>query len=162
VEYAPTRRDIARFLLMLFGLRFSEAGSLYAVESFDVQVGPLISTPFYRAADGEVRFPDAGPLDLSQFRGPFSNASEYLASAPKAELHVIKHRRSYVLQECGGDEARLTLAEGVLEKAIRLTSIYPGDISLGASPISNGSPSFSLKLTDFRLGNIMVDTSIVT
>jgi hypothetical protein len=151
-------RDVARSLLALFKIRFQKAGSLYSTSGTSTRVGPLITTPFYRALDGMVRFPDQDPLDLSQFRGPFSQTSEFLSSAPKAELYVIKHRRDSVLRELDGDQARLDLGERVLEKVVRLAEIYPGNLLVGTSVSSDGRQPFSLKLNDFRLSNIMVNS----
>ncbi|KAF8517996.1 hypothetical protein BU17DRAFT_15141, partial [Hysterangium stoloniferum] len=64
--------DVAEYLLSIFNLRFFQAGSLYFTQGTSVQVGPLLTTPFYHAPDGEVRFPQSAPLNLSQFRGPFT------------------------------------------------------------------------------------------
>jgi hypothetical protein len=151
-------RDVAISLLALFKIRFQKAGSLHFTGGTSIKVGPLITTPFYRALDGEIRFPGMDPLDLSQFRGPFSQASEFLSSAPKAELYVIKHRRDNILRELDGDQARLELGERVLEKLVRLAEMYPGNFPIGTSLPSDGSQSFSLKLNDFRLSNIMVSS----
>jgi len=155
-------RDVARSLLALFKIRFQQAGSLYSATGTSIRVGPLITTPFYRALDGVVRFPDRDPLDLSQFRGPFSQASQFLSSAPKAELYAIKHRRDSVLRELDGDQARLDLGERVIENVVRLAEMYPGNLLVGSSIPSDGSQSFSLKLNDFRLSNILVNSMRVT
>jgi hypothetical protein len=150
-------RDVARSLLALFKVRFQKAGSLYPATGTSIRVGPLITTPFYRALDGVVRFPEEDPLDLSQFRGPFSRTSDFLSSAPKAELYVIKHRRDGVLRELDGDQARFDLGERVLETVVRLAETYPGNLPIGPPFPSDGNRSFSLKLNDFRLSNIMVN-----
>jgi hypothetical protein len=151
-------RDVARSLLALFKIRFQKAGSLYSASDASIRVGPLITTPFYRALDGEIRFPDQHPLDFSQFRGPFLQTSEFLSSAPKAELYLIKHRRDCVLRELGGHQNRLDLGERVLEKVVRLAEMYPGNLPVGTVFPADESQSFSLKLNDFRLSNIMVNS----
>ena len=62
-------RDVAVYFLSLFNLRFSHPGSLYYAQGPSVQVGPLITVPFFRVPDGRVCFPQSTPLDLTQFRG---------------------------------------------------------------------------------------------
>ena len=42
--------------MAMFALCFDRAGSLYL--SSPITVGPIVSTPFYRALDGFVRVPD--------------------------------------------------------------------------------------------------------
>jgi hypothetical protein len=96
-------------------------------------------------------------LDLSNFRGPYSRASDYLSCLIQAETYIVKQRRDLILEQFGGDEDRMTLAERVLEKATRLAKVYPGDIPVGLDPsISDTNKPFSLRLDDFRLSNIMV------
>jgi hypothetical protein len=143
-------RDVAKHLLSLFRLRFLKAGSLYISSSGSIEVGPIVSTPFFRALDGEVRFPEEPLLDLSQFRGPFTSVTEYLSAAPKTELFVLNAQRDAVLRDL--DESKLSLGIRVLEKVLRLIEIYPGDMHI----VSEAERFFSLKLADFRLSNIMV------
>jgi len=148
--------DVAVHLISLFRLRFSLAGSLFSPQG-TVLLGPLVTTPFFHALDGEVRFPQSAPLDLTKFRGPFTRATDLLSSSPKAELHVIKHRRSELLQqEFKGDEALLELGKRVLEKAVRLVEVYPGELDVGLSSGGDAARPFSMKLDDFRLANVMV------
>jgi len=148
---------VAIHLISLFNLRFSLAGSLYSPQG-TVFVGPLVTTPFFHLLDGEARFPQSAPLDLTNFRGPFTRTTDLLSSSPKAELHVIKHRRSeLLLQEFNGDEALLELGERVLEKVVQLIQAYPGELAIGPSSSSGDAAlPFSMKLNDFRLENIMV------
>ncbi|KIM48606.1 hypothetical protein M413DRAFT_60457 [Hebeloma cylindrosporum] len=149
-------QDVAVHLISLFGLRFSLAGSLFP-EQGTVLIGPLVTTPFFDALDGEVRFPQSARLDLQGFRGPFTRTTDLLSSSPKAELHVIEHRRSELLEKFKGDEALLQLGKRVLEKAVQLVEVYPGELDIGG--VSSGGDAarpFSIRLTDFRLGNIMV------
>lgn len=119
-------------------------------------LGPLVTTPFFHAPDGEVRFPQSAPLDLTKLRGPFTRTTDLLSSSPKAELHVIKHRRSELLQEFKGGETLLELGKRVLEKVVQLVGVYPGEVDVGFSSGSNAARPFSIKLADFRLANIMV------
>jgi hypothetical protein len=148
--------DMAVHLISLFGLRFSLAGSLTFSPQGTVLLGPLVATPFFHALDGEVRFPQSAPLDLTKFRGPFARATDLLSSSPKAELHVIKYRRSELLQGFKGDETLLELGKRVLEKAVQLVEVYPGEVEVGFSSDGNSARPFSIKLADFRLANIMV------
>lgn len=149
--------DVAIHLVSLFRLRFSLAGSLFSPQG-TVLFGPLVTTPFFHALDGEVRFPQSAPLDLTKFRGPFTRATDLLSSNPKAELHVIKHRRSELLQEFKGkgDETLLELGERVLEKVVQLVEVYPGELDFGLASSGNAAWPFSMKLDDFHLANIMV------
>ena len=102
-----------------------------------------------------MRFPQSDPLDLSQFRGPFTRAIDRISSGLRAELHVLEHRRNELLEEFKGDEARLDLGDRVLKKAIKLAEVYPGEQVIGHSASDITHP-FSIKLADFRLPNVMV------
>lgn len=160
--------QVAEYLKVMFELRFDRAGALYlsSPPEDDVYVGPIVSVPFYRAADGIVRVAEAEPplhTELSQYRGPFSNTSDYLQSFLHAELHVLSHHRSVVLSELGEQEAdqelaasRLELGERILRKARELCSVYPGNNQPGGA-ISTSMKPFSIHLDDFRLSNIMID-----
>ncbi|KIK34447.1 hypothetical protein CY34DRAFT_812905 [Suillus luteus UH-Slu-Lm8-n1] len=157
--------QVARYFLEIFSLRFESAGSLYLSPlSPQFLVGPIISTPFYRALDGVVRVPDA-PIskNINPNRGPFSTVTEYLSSNLREELEFCSNHRSVVLSElheCDPTqlaESRLELGERVLRKAIELCSVYPGDMLIPAN-ITTPQKPFSLKLDDFRLSNVMIDT----
>ena len=152
--------------MAIFALRFGSAGSLYLStrSKSGIIIGPIVSAPFYRALDGFVRIRDADATsytELSRFRGPFSNTSDYLQSFLLAELHFIAHHRSVALSELDGEEEgvavfRLEQGERVLQKALELCSVYPGnDIQIYGQEASTLKP-FSLRLDDFRLSNIMV------
>jgi len=156
--------QVAQCLEAMFALRFERAGSLYLSSSrHEVYVGPIVSTPFFRAIDGVVRIPDAVlqlSTQLSQYRGPFSSTIDYLQSFLHAELHVLSHYRPTVLselEEADAQEAdtRLETGERVLRKALELCTIYPGNDPAGG-PITTPTKPFSLRLDDFRLSNIMV------
>jgi len=154
-------RETATSLLTLFQLRFSKAGSLYIGPWGEVDVGPIVSVPFFRMIDGEVRFPDSEALDMSQFRGPFDRTCEYLSSLARAESYVVDHRRDSLLEMLEGGEERLALGKRVLEKVTRLAEIYPGDIAIGLNHlISDAKQPFSLMLDDFRPANIMVSINM--
>lgn len=157
--------QVADYLMEIFALRFDHAGSLYlsSTSESNIVVGPIISTPFYRALDGFVRVPDADASytsELSLFRGPFANTTDYLQSFLHAELHFISHHRSIALSELDAEDdqaalCRLDQGERVIQKALKLCSIYPGDIQIPGQMTTSKKP-FSLKLDDFRLSNIMV------
>jgi hypothetical protein len=155
--------QVARYFLEIFSLRFESAGSLYLSPlSPQFLVGPIISTPFYRALDGVVRVPDA-PIskNVNPNRGPFSTVTEYLSSNLREELEFCSNHRSVVLSEiheCDpthSAESRLELGERVMRKAIELCSVYPGDMLIPPN-ITTPQKPFSLKLDDFRLSNVMV------
>jgi hypothetical protein len=150
-------RQVAKALLALFRRRFSEVGSLYMGDNASFEVGPVVAPPFFQMIDGECRFPSSDPLDLSRFRGPFSRAPDYLSCLVEAESYIVEQRRDIILQKLDGGEARLALAERVLDKAARLAKAYPGDISVGLDPsISDANKPFSMRLDDLQLPNIMV------
>ena len=156
--------QVAEHLMAMFAIRFDCAGSPYlsAHSEIGFTVGPIVSTPFYRALDGVVRIPDADATsyaELFRFRGPFSDTSDYLQSFLLAELHFLSHHRSIALSEFDGEDEEaavihLEQGERVLQKALELC-VYLGNIQIHgqeATPIK----SFSLRLDDFRLSNIMV------
>ena len=157
--------QVAEYLRAMLALRFESAGSLYlsSPSRNEVYVGPIVSVPFYQAVDGVVRVPDAVlqmSSQLSQYRGPFSDTSDYLQSFLHAELHVLSHHRPIVLselEEARAQEAdsRLETGERAIRKALELCTVYPGNIPPGG-PITTPTEPFSLRLDDFRLSNIMV------
>jgi len=160
---------VADYLMTIFAFRFDCAGSLYlsAHSETGIIVGPIVSTPFYRALDGVIRIPDedaASYAELFRFRGPFSNTSDYLQSFVLAELHFLSHHRSIALSEFDGEDEeaaviRLKQGERVLQKALKLCSVYPGDIQIYSQEATTPIKPFSLRLDDFRLSNIMIDES---
>lgn len=149
--------EVARYSYAMFEHRFEQAGSLYLSSTSDkFFVGPIISTPFYRALDGFVRIDNATLLSaLSRFRGPFGTVSDYLSSWIRAELYILSQNHSTLLSELDGNREGLQRGQRILEKVEELCAIYPGDI-----PVYDGATApvqrFSLKLDDFRLSNIMV------
>ncbi|KAG2354580.1 hypothetical protein BDR07DRAFT_1305561, partial [Suillus spraguei] len=159
--------QVAHYFLEIFSLRFECAGSLYLTAHVpQFFVGPIISTPFYRALDGVVRVPHP-PIskNVDPNRGPFSTVTEYLSSNLRAELEFISNHRSVVLSElheCDPTklaESRLELGERVMRKAIELCSVYPGNTLIPAN-ITTPKRPFSLKLDDFRLSNVMVCSTL--
>ncbi|KAJ6554017.1 hypothetical protein DFH09DRAFT_1318675 [Mycena vulgaris] len=150
--------EAADHIFQLFRLRFATGGSLYAGPDQKTFVGPIIAIPFYRTLDGIVRFAD--PVDqraLEAFRAPFSEPSRYVRSVLDAELHLVQHHRQHVLDhEFDGDEARFAQGIRVLEKAVELCSLYPGDACVSA-PLTTPGELFSLRMDDFSLSNIMID-----
>ena len=69
----------------------------------------MVGDPFYHAYDGITRYPNVDMSTLYPYRGPFSKTSEYLASFPKAQLHLLTHERDAVLEELGGDGTKLAI-----------------------------------------------------
>jgi hypothetical protein len=90
-----------------FSLRFKQAGSLYHSSTPDnLFVGPIISTPFYRALDDFVRIDHASLLSaLNRFRGPFGTVS--VSSWIRAELYILSQNPSTLLSELDGNHERL-------------------------------------------------------
>jgi len=92
-----------------------------------------------------------------------ANTTGYLQSFLRAELHFLSHHRSIALSELDAEDEqaalrRLDQGERVIQKALELCSIYPGDIQI-LGQMSTSTKPFSLKLDDFRLSNIMIDES---
>jgi hypothetical protein len=159
--------EVAEHLIAIFALSFNHAGSLYlssfSENDYVVGPGPIVSTPFYRAIDGVVRVRDAEATsmnELSSFRGPFSDTSDYLQSFLHAELHLLSHHRSIALSELDGEHNEVALrllerGERTIRNALELCTIYPGNIQI-CSQITCSTKPFSLRHDDFRLSNIMV------
>jgi hypothetical protein len=158
--------QVADNVLTMFALRFDRASSLYlsSTSESSVVVGPIVSVPFYRAADSRVRVPDTVSVtyasELFRFRGPFSNTSDYLQRFLHAELHFLSHHHSIALFEFDVEDeqaavSHLKQGERVFQKVLKLCTIYPGDIQIHEQTTASKEP-FSLKLDDFRLSNIMV------
>lgn len=147
--------EVAMYCHQMFSVCFDQAGSLYGSSTPDkFFVGPIISSPFYRALDGLIRINNVSLLSaLSSFRGPFGTVSDYVSSWIKAELYILSQDPSIPLSELDGNRERLQQGQRVLEKVRELCAIYPGDL-----PVYEGATTrrFSLKLDDFRLSNIMV------
>ncbi|KIL71691.1 hypothetical protein M378DRAFT_65710 [Amanita muscaria Koide BX008] len=151
--------EVAAYYYEIFSLRFEQAGSLYHSSTPDkFSVGPIVSTPFYRALDGSVRIDDASLLSaLSCFRGPFSTVSDYVSSWARAESYIVSQYPLTILSELDGSHERLRRGQQVLEILEELCEIYPGDTSVyeGAT---TPTQRFSLRLDDFRLSNVMVSS----
>ncbi|KAJ7442127.1 hypothetical protein B0H11DRAFT_495506, partial [Mycena galericulata] len=149
--------EVADCIIQLFRFRSKTGGSLYNGPDGNAFVGPIVATPFYRALDGVVRFAEPVDRDLAVYRGPFGVPSEYLRSFLDAELHLVEEYREHILEhELDGDEESLEQGIRVLNKAVQLSSIYPGNICVSEPLTSPGKP-FSLRMDDFRLSNIMID-----
>jgi hypothetical protein len=148
--------EVADHIIQIFRLRFGTGGSLYTGTDKKAFVGPIVAIPFYRALDGVVRLPEPVNRAFELHRAPFDKPSNYLRSVLDAELRIIEDHYQHILEhEFDGDENRLKLGIRVLEKAVKLSSVYPGDICISEPLTSPGQP-FSLRLDDFRLSNIMV------
>lgn len=118
-------------------------------------VGPIVSTPFYRALDGEVRItnPTYYSSALHQsFRGPFKNVTQYMSSPLRAELYYLAGYGTSAAEEAEGEQ--------VIKMALELCARYPGEhpVVAGHRPYDSGTLTkrFSIELDDFRLSNIMV------
>ncbi|KDN37881.1 hypothetical protein RSAG8_09855, partial [Rhizoctonia solani AG-8 WAC10335] len=157
-------KQVAEHLIILFSLRFEKAGSLYLSEdgnSSQFNTGPIVSLPFYRMVDGEVDHPNMPPdvhAALHALRGPFTYASEYLASFLKAMLLKANLLRRDVLGLISSEDPAKTLAnaERVARLAVELCHSYSGDATI-LSSINTPDRPFTLLLDDFRLANLLID-----
>ena len=162
-------KQVAEHLARLFALRFKRAGSLYFhpdENSGSFTVGPIVSLPFYRMVDGVVDHPDMPPdvqAALTDLRGPFDSASEYMSSYLRAELLKIDRLRQTVLRSISSDDPTTTLerAQRVIQLAVKLCDSYPGDCFV-PSPICTPDQPFTLMLDDFRLVNVLVCVRLLT
>jgi len=145
-------RQVAKCILQLWELRFSTLGSVYLAKGGNgYEVGPIVEGRFCRAFDGVPRIKD--PIDLTEFRGPFSSISSYLASFLRSELRLYSERRDDLVASVDGKERVIESGRKAMEKALRLCDIYPGD-----KPISNDyKEPITLKLDDFRMSNILIN-----
>ncbi|KLO10052.1 hypothetical protein SCHPADRAFT_907227 [Schizopora paradoxa] len=147
-------RQLAECLCKLWELRFDSMGSLYlSPDGAGYTVGPIIDTHFHQADNktGQLRVKE--PIDLSEFRGPFSSVSSLLASGPKAELKLYAERREDLVVEAMGKAEHVESGHIAMEKALPLCDVYPGE-----SPISNDvKEPISLCLDDYRLSNFMIN-----
>ncbi|KAF8748999.1 Phosphotransferase enzyme family [Rhizoctonia solani] len=130
----------AEHLAALFPLRFQQAGSLYPLEDEDskqAKVGPIVSLPL---------------------RGPFTSASEYLATPLHVKLIEADRLGQDVLLDISGDDpvSKLEYAKRVLRQAVGLCQYCPGDATIPTT-ISTPDRPFSFLLNDFRLVNILID-----
>ncbi len=141
-----TVRQVAGCIFKLWQLRFNALGSLYfADDGNDYIVGPVVETHFLRTIDVVPRVKD--PIDLNEFRGPFSSISAYLASGLRSELKLYAERREDLIAADDGEAERIESGRNAMEKALELCEIYPGD-----RPISDDlKEPISLRLDDFRL-----------
>lgn len=113
-------------------------------------MGPIVETHFHQKIDGVTR--TKVPVDLNEFRGPFSSVSSYLASGIRSELKLYAERREDLIKDTKDSEKWVESGRYAMEKALKLCEIYPGD-----KPISEeGKEPISLLLDDLRLPNIMV------
>ncbi|KAK7055388.1 kinase-like protein [Favolaschia claudopus] len=152
-----TVSEVADHIIQLFRLRFDAGGSLYNDTDGNRVVGPIISIPFYRALDGYIRFDQPVDITLASYRGPFRTATAYMRSSLDAELRLVEDQREHILEyELEGDEKRLEQGRRALTKAVKLCAVYPGDVCV-SEPLTSPDKSFSLRMDDFRLSNIMIN-----
>ncbi|KLO06344.1 hypothetical protein SCHPADRAFT_838187 [Schizopora paradoxa] len=146
-------RQVAENLMKLWSLRFDAIGSLYLdKDGNDFVVGPIVENHFLQKCDGVPRVRE--PFDFSEFRGPFSSISSYLQSGLRSELRLHSERRDDLIVEAEANPERVESGRRGMEKALELCEIYPGD-----KPITNDTKEpITLKLGDFRLANIMVNS----
>jgi hypothetical protein len=161
---------LAEHLAGLFALRFEQSGSLYENDDGEINVGPIIGIAFYHARDGYQAHPDPTVIDdLGKYRGPFKTTTDYLRSPLEAELSLVAHTLSSdssssteSIDFCDTSSISSisdTLNRGteVIQKALELCAVYPGDKPVVSS--ATADMPFALKLDDLRLSNIMVNAS---
>jgi hypothetical protein len=149
--------QVARDLMSIFELRFTMAGSLYLTSDQEYIVGPIVDPKYFETMDGQPVYTDSCvQQSLHQFRGPFSNATDWLSSSMKAEMFALSRTPSPFPLQVGGRRPRdLPLTMKIMSQAISLCSIYPGNHPIINSRKASKSP-FSFMFDDFSLSNIMV------
>ncbi|KLO06342.1 hypothetical protein SCHPADRAFT_895524 [Schizopora paradoxa] len=145
-------RHVAQNLYKLWLLRFDVIGSLYLdKDGSDFSVGPIVENHFVHKCDGAFRVSE--PIDLSEFRGPFTSITSYLQSGLCSELKLYAERREDLVIGADDESACVEYGRTATEKAVELCRLYPGD-----KPLTNDNKEpISLVLQDFRLANIMID-----
>lgn len=160
--------QVARHMVELFYVRFSQAGSLYLDFNSTFYVGPIVSTPFYHLIDGYTPYPSMSAQTrtiLDTLRGPFSKTSEYLSSSLNALLVKVESSCEETLralnedEDVGNAELALETAVRAVNKAIELCHLYPGDLIIHGQLTTPEKP-FTFKFDDFRLVNLLVSCSI--
>jgi hypothetical protein len=151
--------QVARDLMSIFELQFTMAGSLYLSASSDQEyiVGPIVNPKYFKTIDGRpVHTNPSVQLSLHQFRGPFSNATDWLSSSIKAGMFALLHTPSPLPVLVGGHHPRdLSLTMKTMSRAVSLCSIYPGDHPVVDSR-KVSERSFSFMFDDFSSSDIMV------
>ena len=146
------------------------------------EIGPVVSGPFFRSLDGIVDYATTDLHTLSSLsntrlhslRGPFTSAGDYLAHYLRALLFKCTEFPNETMEQLEDDEEAegddedakleshhekkreiLQRAERVLQKAITLCGVYPGDAPVYPGASTPKQP-FTLRMDDFRLVNILV------
>ncbi len=115
---------------------------------------------------------------LHALRGPFTTTSDYLAHYLRACLFKMTEFPKETMDEMDGPvdgeggteeaawkdkEMMLHDAERVVRKAIELCHIYPGEAAVyRADPAAAKHGSFTIRMEDFRLVNILVCDSTIS
>lgn len=148
-----TIRQVAQNLYKLWPLRFDAIGSLYLdKDGNDFTVGPIVENHFVHKSDGAFRI--SKPIDLNEFRGPFTSITSYLQSGLRSELKLYAERREDLVIGAEDESACVEYGRTAMEKAEELCRLYPGD-----KPLTNDTKEpISLMLQDFRLANVMVNS----
>jgi len=114
---------------------------------------------------------------LHALRGPFTHTAEFLAHEIKANLFKCEAFPQETLNtSCKSDDQQdkqakdpvsgqknksheieaLERAKRIMNKAIKLCDIYPGDAPVWSGGVSTPDRPFTLHWYDFRLANILV------
>jgi len=150
--------QVARDLISIFELRFTMAGSLYLSSDPQYIVGPIVDPKYFKTIDGKPVYTDGRvQQSLHQFRGPFSNAANWLSSSIEAEIFALSSTPSPFPPRVGDHLPRdLLLTMKIMNQAVSLCLMYPGN-----HPVVNNKKvfeaPFSFMLDDFSLSNIMLD-----
>ena len=110
-----------------------------------------MSPNYFKSTDGRPVYTDAD--ELHQFRGLFSNTSDWLSSPMKADIFTLSSTPSPSPPCVGGLRPwDLLLALKIIYEAVEQCSKYPGDQPV----VGRISPEpFSFMFDDFSLSNIM-------
>jgi hypothetical protein len=149
--------QVARDLTRIFELRFATAGSLYLSSDQEYVVGPIVVPKYFQIINGRAAYTNSFvQQSLHQFRGPFSNATDWLSSSMKAEMFGLLSTPSPSPSNVGGlGPQNLPLTMKTISQAISLCSVYPGNHPVVGDGKMSERP-FSFMFDDFSLSNIMV------
>jgi hypothetical protein len=118
----------------MVALRFERAGSLYLTPLLPhFVVGPIISTPLYRALDGIVWIPDSADTcilpNVDPNKCPSSTVSECLSINLRAEVsgsHSLLIRKEHVFTAKQGRLVKAVQRDSIFSRVSLLTDAYAG------------------------------------
>ena len=134
--------QVAQHLMHAFQMRFDRAGSSYrSTTPGKYDVGQSVSPAFYKYEDGKQTHSDPSTLSgLTQFRGPFNRATDWLSQDLRIERFLLSQTQS----------PEMARARNNIDTAIDLCSCYLGEHPVIQS-IQTPNKPFSFLFDDISL-----------